>query len=141
MSNNIIKSLWSSSHSFIRFGIIGGIGFIIEIVIFNAWVIATQGGPLIANTVSTLIAIFFNWWANRRHNFDKTGKNPFREISEFIVASAAGLIISNVLLWFVFYYLNYTELLIINITKGFGIVLGSIIKYWLYKVWVFKAKK
>jgi putative flippase GtrA len=134
----MINKLWKNSHSFIKFGVIGGIGFLIELAIFNSWIFVTQGGPLIANGVATLVAIMFNWWANSNHNFEKTSKHKAREITEFFLASLSGLLISSLLLWFTYYTLQWTDLLLVNAVKVVGLVLGAATKYILYKIWVFK---
>ena len=122
-----------------KFGIIGGVGFALELIIVNSWIILSGGGPLIANTVATLLIIMFNWWGNRNFNFEKTTKSRRLESIQFFVASFIGLTISNALLWLSYYVLGYTDLLSINIIKVVGLLAGAFVKFFLYKLWVFKA--
>lgn len=136
----MISILLKEKSEFIRFSIIGLIGFIIEILILNLWMTITKGGPLIANTIATGIAIVFNWWANRNYNFTKTEKSKKLEITQFFIASLAGLIISLLLLWFVYYILVIQTLIAVNLTKVIGLIIGALIKYILYKHWVFKSR-
>lgn len=134
----MIKSIWNKSNSFIKFGFIGGVGFILELIIVNAWIIISDGGPLIANTVATCLIILFNWWANRNYNFEKTKKSKKLESVQFFIASILGLLISNALLWTSYYAMGYTELIHVNIVKIVGLVVASVVKFFLYKLWVFK---
>jgi putative flippase GtrA len=128
------------NNTFTRFGIIGGLGFVLELFILNAWMFITSGGPLIANTFATIVAILFNWWANRNYNFEKTEKSKKVELMQFFVASLSGLLISNLLLWGVYYGLGLTSILVINATKVVGLIAGAVIKFFLYKKWVFASR-
>jgi putative flippase GtrA len=132
---------WNSLPNFIRFGIIGGAGFVVEITSFNVWIILTDGGPLIANVFSVLLAIMFNWAGNHFMNFEKNkNKGIIKEIFQFFVASGAVAIpLSTIMLAVSYYGLGQEDILITNIIKVFAIIVSAYAKFILYKKWVFKG--
>jgi putative flippase GtrA len=128
----------------IRFGLIGGIGLLVDIVVFNALVAtvlssSVHGGPLIAKFISTALAIGLNWVGNRFWTYRHRPRgNLLREGIEFIIVSAAGLMIALGCLWFANYVLDDTSLLADNIaTNVVGLGLGTAFRFALYRWWVF----
>lgn len=147
-----------------KFALVGGLGFLVEFIIFNTWMLITRGGPLIANVVSITAAILFNWAGNRKFTFEKTSKSKWLELYQFVLASLAGLMISTGLLWLTYYQIDlaasglfaYAEDIFINnfglteydyklfennLVKFVGLILGFAVKFLLYKHWVFKDAK
>jgi putative flippase GtrA len=128
----------------ISFGLVGGVGLVVDIVVFNALRTtilspSVHGGPLIAKFISTALAIGFNWVGNRFWTYrDRRRSNVLREGIEFIVVSAAGMMIALGCLWVSHYLLGYTSLLADNIaTNVVGLALGTAFRFALYRWWVF----
>jgi putative flippase GtrA len=54
----------------VQFGLVGGVGLVIDVVVFNALratvfsPASVHGGPIIAKTISTCLAIAANWMAS-----------------------------------------------------------------------------
>lgn len=131
----------------LKFGVVGGIGYIIDVAIFNALVIAGQHNEsssfiftsLGAKTVSTSIAIVFNWIGNRYWVFRAHRRRDVaREFLEFVVVAVAGLMISLAVLWFTHHVLGLHSLLADNISANvIGLGLGTIFRFVLYRYWVY----
>jgi len=133
----------------IRFGLVGGVGFVIDVGVFNVLLLTVlsptrvEHGSIYAKIISTTLAIAFNWIGNRYWTFGAR-KRPHiaREGFEFALVSAGGLGIGLACLWVSHYVLGYTTLLADNIaTNGIGLVLGTTFRFWLYRVWVFSDER
>ncbi|WP_291048015.1 GtrA family protein [Herbiconiux sp.] len=130
---------------FIRFGLVGGVGFIVDVGVFNLLRTTIMdpghmhGGPVIAKLISTTLAILVNWLGNRYWTFkERRRTDVFRESVEFFAVSIAGMGIGLACLWFSHYVLHFTSLLADNISGNvIGLVLGAVFRFVLYRVWVF----
>lgn len=131
----------------LKFGVVGGIGYIIDVSVFNLLVIAGQStgstawvfGVLGAKTISTSIAIVFNWLGNRYWVFRAhRRRDVWREFFEFVVVSLGGMVISLAVLWFTHHVLGLRSLLVDNIAANVvGLGLGTIFRFVLYRYWVY----
>ena len=128
-----------------RFGLVGGVGLIIDIAVFNALrltVLAPEvidSGPLIAKAISTSVAIASNWIGNRYWTFAATRRpQAAREGAAFALVSIGGMLIGLACLWTSHYVLGYTSVLADNISGNvIGLALGTAFRFWLYRSWVF----
>ncbi|TPW73555.1 GtrA family protein [Schumannella sp. 10F1B-5-1] len=129
----------------LRFGLVGGVGFVIDVGLFNL-LIATvlhpaqlHEGPLIAKAISTTVAIVANWLGNRFWTFrEHRGHRVWREGLQFGVVSVGGLLIGLACLWVSRYALGFDSVVADNVAgNGIGLVLGTVFRFWLYRVWVF----
>jgi putative flippase GtrA len=138
-----------SRSAFVRellsFGLVGGIGLVVDIVVFNALRTtvfspeSVHSGPLLAKVVSTTLAIGCNWLGNRFWTYrDRRRSDVVREGIEFAVVSGAGMLVALGCLWISHYLLGYTSLLADNIaTNVVGLALGAAFRFALYRWWVF----
>lgn len=132
----------------LRFGLVGGFGFIIDVAVFNALrltVLAPEvidSGPLLAKVVSTSVAIACNWVGNRYWTFGSTRRaNVAREGIDFVIVSIGGMIIGLGCLWVSHYVLGFTSVLADNIASNIvGLGLGAAFRFWLYRTWVFAPR-
>ncbi|MBB5631970.1 putative flippase GtrA [Cryobacterium mesophilum] len=128
-----------------KFGIVGGIGFVVDVSVFNILRVgllapaALHDGPVVAKLVSTTLAIAVNWAGNRLWTFrDRRGANIVREGVQFALASIAGLLISVACLWVSHYLLGLTSILDDNVSSNIiGLGLGTAVRFGLYRWWVF----
>ena len=125
-------------HQLVLVGGVGAVGFVIDLGIIFTIMALFLLEPIIANTVSTTIVIFINWFGNRKFVFGET-KNTGVEIVQFFVASVAGLIFSNIAIFVLFYVLEWQTATGIILGKFFGLFAGIVVKFLLYKYWVFKT--
>jgi len=128
-----------------RFGIVGTIGLVVDVGVFNllrATVLAPETlheGPVLAKVISTSVAILANWVGNRYWTFRTERRaRMLREGIEFVVVSLGGMLIALGCLWLSHYGMGLRSTLADNISaNGFGLVLGTLFRFWLYRVWVF----
>jgi putative flippase GtrA len=128
----------------VSFLLVGGVGFIVDIVIFNALrTTVFSHDPIVAKVISTSFAIVANWIGNRYWTFRterRTGgrRRVVREAVEFGLVSAAGSLIALCCLWVSHYALGFTSVLDDNIASNVvGLALGTVFRFVLYRVWVF----
>lgn len=132
----------------LRFGMVGGIGLIVDVAVFNLLRVTVLSpevlheGPVIAKVVSTSLAIILNWIGNRYWTFGPHRRpHALREGIEFGVVSIGGMLIGLACLWVSHYVLGYTSLLADNISSNvIGLALGTTFRFWLYRVWVFRPQ-
>jgi putative flippase GtrA len=133
----------------LSFGLVGGVGLVVDIVVFNALRTTVlsptfvHSGPLLAKIISTTLAIGCNWVGNRFWTYrDRRRSDVVREGIEFAVVSGAGMGIALGCLWISHYLLGYTSLLADNIaTNVVGLALGTAFRFALYRWWVFGASR
>jgi putative flippase GtrA len=130
---------------FARFGVVGAVGLVVDIGIFNllrATILAPElvhEGPLLAKLASTAVAIGCNWIGNRYWTFRQhRGRQLVREGIEFALVSVGGLLIGLLCLWVSRYVLGFDSLLADNIAGNVvGLALGTLFRFTLYRLWVF----
>ncbi|CDD40422.1 gtrA family protein [Collinsella sp. CAG:398] len=83
-----------------KFGVVGVIAFVID---FGVMVFLTEVfgiDPVISATVSFIISVVFNYAASMRYVFShREGMSRTREFVIFVVLSAIGLGINDLLIW------------------------------------------
>ena len=83
-----------------KFGVVGAIAFVID---FGVMVFLTEVfgiDPVISATVSFIISVVFNYAASMRYVFShREGMSRTREFVIFVVLSAIGLGINDLLIW------------------------------------------
>jgi putative flippase GtrA len=121
----------------IMVGGVGGVGFLIDLALMFFLIRVILIEPILSNFISTGIVIVLNWLGNRTFVFNKTGSVP-KELIQFVVASLAGLIFSTAAIWFIVYQLDDSSNFGIVLAKFLGLFAGIVIKFVLYKYWVFK---
>ena len=134
----LLQQLW-------KFALVGGVGFVLDVTVFNALRLTlfaperVHEGPLIAKTVSTVVAIIANWIGNRYWTF-----GPHRstrsglEALEFIAVSVLGMGVGLACLWVSHYLLGLGTVLADNISSNvIGLLLGSAVRFTLYRHWVY----
>ncbi|HET6673145.1 MAG TPA: GtrA family protein [Agromyces sp.] len=149
MSTRVGSALARLWHGFlayaVKFGIVGLIGLIIDVALFNALRLGVFGGDhwaqsaIGAKTISTSVAIVFNWLGNRYWTFRRhRRRNYMREFAEYAIVSLGGMAIALICLWVSHHLMGYTSLLADNIsTNVVGLALGTAFRFLLYRYWVF----
>ncbi|MFQ5576206.1 MAG: GtrA family protein [Anaerolineae bacterium] len=85
---------------FVKFGIVGAIGAVVDFSILNALIFwagwSTRDGKLLANIVSTSVAIISNFTWNRLWTFPESRARKKRfQLVQFTVVNLIGLIINT----------------------------------------------
>ncbi|MFF2274883.1 GtrA family protein [Agromyces sp. NPDC058126] len=143
---DVAARLWHGLLAYaVKFGVVGLIGLVIDVALFNALRLGLAGddtwaqSAIGAKTISTSVAIVFNWLGNRYWTFRKhRRRNYLREFAEYVIVSLGGMAISLACLWVSHHLLGYTTLLADNIaTNVVGLGLGTAFRFVLYRYWVF----
>ena len=123
-----------------KFGVVGGIAFLVDIGVFNL-VLHLTDKPLTSKTVSTVLATTVAYAGNRTWTFRKRSRSTVRrEYTLFFVFNGVGLLIALACLGVSHYVLDFTSRLADNIAaNGVGLVLGSAFRFWSYRRFVFPA--
>ena len=135
--------------SIVKFGIVGLLGFVVDVGIFNLLRLGVGGAEgwwttaLGAKVVSTSVAIVFNWIGNRYWTFRADRHtHVVREFIEFIVASLAGMVVALGCLWFSHHVLGLVDIVSDNISGNvIGLGLGTLLRFLLYRYWVFNPNR
>ncbi|MBF4602359.1 GtrA family protein [Curtobacterium sp. VKM Ac-2884] len=131
-----------------RFGVVGAVGFVVDTTVFNVLRITVlnpddvHSGPFLAKVISTVVAIFVNWMGNRYWTFREQRRAvATREGVEFVVVSLGGMVIALACLGVSHYAMGLTSVFADNVANIVGLVLGTVFRFWLYKVWVYHPER
>lgn len=142
--------VWHRVHHLLRegmkFAAVGGIGFVVDLVMFNLLLFAggrgpLHGDPLVAKTVAVIVATAVTYAGHRLWTFRHRARTGLtREYALFFALNAVGLGIALGCLAFSNYVLNLSGPLADNISANVvGLMLGSLFRFWSYRTWVFPA--
>ncbi|MCP9958730.1 GtrA family protein [Streptomyces sudanensis] len=123
-----------------KFGLVGGIGVLVNMAAFNLLRQTTELPVVRASLLATVIAIACNYVGFRHFAYrdrDKTRRT--REATLFLAFSAAGMVIENGILYAATYGFGWDSPLQNNFFKFFGIGVGTLFRFWSYRTWVFRA--
>ena len=145
-----LSQLWHNLLKYVlKFGVVGLLGVGVDVIIFNALRVDVVGthwwinGAIGAKVVSTSAAIIFNWLGNRYWTFRRDKRSDVvRELFEFVLASVAGMLVTLATLWFTHYVLGFDSLLADNVSANIiGLGLGTLVRFALYRWWVWSVKR
>ena len=91
--------------------------------------------------LSTLLAILVNWLGNRYWTFgSRRSVRGAVEAAQFLAVSLLGMVVALGCLAFSHYVLDLRTVLADNLAKNVvGLVLGSAVRFVLYRQWVYRA--
>ncbi|GGT25809.1 GtrA family protein [Streptomyces chromofuscus] len=123
-----------------RFGAVGGAGLLVNLAVFNLVRHVTDLQVVRASVIATVVAIAFNYVGFRYFAYrdrDKSGRT--RELTLFLLFSAAGLVVENGVLYAATYGFGWDSPLQSNVFKFLGIGVATLFRFWSYRTWVFRA--
>lgn len=127
-----------------RFGVVGALGFLTDVGVFNVLRFAGGEGPLhdyplTAKVISGALATVVAWVGNRFWTFRHTRRDKaHHEFLLFAVVAALGTLMAMGCLWISHYGLGFRSPLADNISaNGIGLVLASVFRFWAYRRHVF----
>jgi putative flippase GtrA len=123
-----------------KFGIVGGIGAVVDLggaaVLHSAY----HDGPLKAKAISLTAATVVTYVGSRFWTFRHRENQPMaREAVLFIALNVVGLVIAEAVIAFTTYALGLRDPLAYNAASLLGTGLGTIFRFYAYRKWVFLA--
>jgi len=139
----MLRRIIAARVELMKFGSVGALAYIVNLGLFNLLVHFPISplddrpvtGSLLAGIVSILVAYFGNrFWTWK----DRPRRAMSREIALFFVINGIGILMSAAVLSISRYILGFQSALADNIAANvIGIGLGTIFRFWSYRVWVF----
>lgn len=127
-----------------KFSVVGGIGLVIDIGLFNLLRYAGDPGlledkPLTAKGISVAVATVFTYFGNRHWTWADRERNAMhREIILFFFFNVIGLLIAVGCLAVSHYVLDLRSPLADNIAANvIGLLAGMAFRFWSYRTFVF----
>ncbi len=126
-----------------KFGVVGLIGLVIDIGLFNLLLFVNpwfDDRPITAKAISVIMATTASYFLNRSWTYadrERTGSKA-REYVLFFVFNGIAMFIALGCLWFSHYALGLTSPLADNISANvIGLALGTAFRFWAYRTYVF----
>jgi putative flippase GtrA len=118
------------------FGLVGAVGFVIDVALFNVFF---HHGQIIAKTISTFAATAVTYFGNRYFSFSHRARSGIgRETSLFLGINVIALGFSLLVIALFEYPLHFKHhLLAMNVVNIGTIGLGTLFRFWSYKRFVF----
>lgn len=133
------------AHEGLKFLAVGGLGYLVDVGVFNLLMYAGEGGgvlnhkPLTAKVISVVVATLVTYAGNRTWTFSARARTGVaREYALFFVLNAVGLVITALPLAVSRYVLGLSGPVADNLAAnvvGWG--LASLFRFWSYRRWVF----
>jgi putative flippase GtrA len=132
----------------VKFGTVGAVAFLVDVGTFNLLRFGLgDGGPLehkpiTAKVISASLATVVAWLGNRLWTFrHRRRASAGHELALFVVFNVAGMAIALACLAFSHYVLDLRSAQADNISaNGIGLVLGTLFRFWAYRLFVFRAE-
>lgn len=129
----------------LKFGLIGGLGFIVDVTTFNLLRFWGQPGlledkPLTAKVLSAGLATVVTYVGNRHWTWSRRARTGIRrEGVLFVVLNMVGMAIAVICLFVSHYVLDLRSPLADNVSaNGVGLALGTAFRFWSYRTFVFR---
>ena len=128
-------------HEVAKFGVVGAIGFVVQLGVQNALHSGAGVGPLTALVIAYVIATIVTFVGNRHWAFKhRKGKGLGQEGVLFILLNVVGIFIQVGIVAFVHYGLHMTDNLSYNVATIVGIGIGTMFRLFTYRKFVFLAQ-
>ncbi|WP_166761189.1 GtrA family protein [Frigoribacterium faeni] len=143
--------LAKSHPSAVRFLVVGGIGFVITMVInYGLKLFVIPQHPVTALAVGTIVATIVSYWMNKKWSFDDRGsRHTGQEMLLFVVVSVIGIGINSAPLYLSRYgfglevpNVTRTTQEIADFVSGpvIGTMFAMVFRYWAMNKWVFPKR-
>jgi putative flippase GtrA len=127
-------------HEGAKFGVVGGIGFVVTDGGTNLLQSTLHLGWLKSNVIATLAATIITYLGSRYWTFRHRERGGMgRETVLFFGLNGMGLGIQLACLGFTNYALGLTDKFASNVALLLGICLGTLFRFWSYRKWVWMA--
>ena len=127
-----------TKNKFIRFSIIGGLGYFVDILVLFIAFEVLSFSVYFARLISAIFAATFTWVGNRFFTFSSTKRsNILKEWVDYLYAMIPGAIVNYSIFSFIVYAFGSDRMVLI-IAVSLGVLAGLIINYNIARKYVFK---
>jgi len=140
MASSLIEHIRGSWRILVKeitaFGLVGAVGFMVDLGLFNLFF---GDGQIVAKTISTTVATCVTYVGNRYLSFSHRARSTLgREAGFFFLINLIALLASLVVIGIFSYPLHFKHhLLVMNLVNLFTIGMGTVFRFWAYKRYVF----
>ncbi|HKN96362.1 MAG TPA: GtrA family protein [Pseudonocardiaceae bacterium] len=143
-----LRSLLLKHREMLKFAFVGGICFVITIVVNYALKLTILGAkPVTAQAVAVIIATIVSYVLNREWAFrTRGGRERAHEAALFFLISGMGVVLNTLPLWVSRYWLDLQVPHVDRLVQEFadftsGMIIGTLVamvfRWWAFKKWVF----
>ncbi|MFQ9337283.1 MAG: GtrA family protein [Varibaculum sp.] len=128
----------------IKFCLVGGMNYLVDVSVFNLLMVSWLAShPLTSKILAAAVATVFSWVVNRQWTFrSQRTDSRLQEFIGFAVVNVLGMVPAVICLGVSHYLLGLTSLLADNISANIiGLILGTILRFFLYEHLIFTGKK
>lgn len=124
-------------HELAKFGVVGAVGFVVNVGGYNGLRYDLHLGPLTSATIAYLAAAVVTFLGNRYWTFrHRPSRGTARDSVLFFVFNGVAYLIQSAAIGLVNYVFGLTDPLSNNIALVIGVGLGTLFRFWSYSQWV-----
>lgn len=124
----------------IKFVVVGGFCFVLDLGLFNLLHFGLELGPLTSKTISTVVATAVSYVGNRlwsfAHRVSDSGAQR-RDLTVYAAINVVGLVITLVPVGVTHYLLGLTGQVALNVAAVIGTAFATVFRFLAYRRWVF----
>ncbi|WP_079087018.1 GtrA family protein [Streptomyces silvensis] len=124
----------------VKFGVVGGSGVAVNLVVFNLLLHGLGSRPMTATVLASCVAMGTNYLGFRFFAYRDRASRSKRQIALFFVFSGIGVLMESLLFYAAYHGLGLSGPLGSNIAKAQSILLASAFRFLVYRTWVFKER-
>ncbi|MET8690229.1 GtrA family protein [Streptomyces sp. NPDC004732] len=122
----------------VKFGVVGGSGVAVNLVVFNLLLHGASSGPMTATVLASCVAMGTNYLGFRFFAYRDRASRTKRQIALFFAFSGIGVAMESLLFYGAYHGAGMSGPLGSNIAKALSIVLASAFRFLVYRTWVFQ---
>ncbi len=125
-------------HEVAKFGVVGGLAFVLTVVLFNAFHSGARMDAILATTLANALATVFAFVGNKFWAFrHRRGSHWGRETLLFFFFNGVGIVITDGVVAAVQHGLGRSDNLSLNVANIIGVGLATLFRLFCYRRWVF----
>jgi putative flippase GtrA len=125
-------------HEVAKFGVVGGLAFVLTVVLFNAFHSGAHMDAILATTLANALATVFAFVGNKFWAFrHRKGSHWGRETVLFFFFNGVGILITDGVVAAVQHGLGRNDNLSLNVANIIGVGLATLFRLYCYRRWVF----
>lgn len=139
----VVRSLYNRFehlvHELSKFGTVGAIALVVNMGVFNVYLVAAPSKQIFAKVVSTIVATCVAYVGNRYWTYkDRDKIDRRREMFFFFLINGVAAVIEVMFVFISKYGLGQDGTLAVNVASyGFGLPLGMLFRLYCYRTFVF----